>query len=108
MAATVGVIDLSQQRLRLLLAERGKSAPPLIREEMPLPEGLEGLPQALAKLREAELLTADRWLVSLSSDLFSMHELHLPVPDLRKAKLALDFELEAELPFKRDEVVVAT
>ena len=108
MAATVGVIDLSQQRLRLLMAERGKNVPPLIREELPLSDGLDGLPQALAKLREAELLSADRWLISLSSDLFSMHELHLPVPDLRKARMALDFELEAELPFKRDEVVVAT
>ena len=108
MAATVGVIDLSQHRLRLLLAERGKNAPPLIREEMPLTEGLEGLPQALARLREAELLNADRWLISLSSDLFSMHELHLPVPDLRKAKMALDFELEAELPFRREDVVVST
>lgn len=108
MASTIGIIDLSRQRLRLLLAERGKDPAPLIREEVPLPEGLAGLDQALQTLQDAELLIADRWMIALSSDLFSLHHMSLPLSDLRKAKLALEFELEAELPFKREDVVVST
>ena len=103
MATTFGLIDISRRRLRVSLLQKDL----LRREERPLGDDFEGLDELLDELSGQGMLEADRWMLSLAGEFVSLHRLTLPLRDVRKASKALAFELETDLPFSMDELVIA-
>jgi hypothetical protein len=104
-AQAVALLDISRRRVRLLRGARGL---PVAEHEIRLAEGLDSLPDALDDFERSGLLAAARWLVTLSGDLYSVHRFTVPLTDPKKVRQTLEFELENELPFRADEVVVSS
>ncbi|MFZ9886008.1 MAG: pilus assembly protein PilM [Myxococcota bacterium] len=62
---------------------------------------------ALQELRERGALEGDVFVTGLPGDVAAVRTLRFPFSDARKIQQTLPFELEAELPFDLDEIVVS-